>query len=340
MKVYEKIFTREFSVPWLQIWYQGEAKMPKPWNGKTNPSYPYIVFLRHDDTVTSFYDREGLDWSRDSVLSEIRNDSKFVLAIAGKVKPILDKVSFYTKSKSTPKLDTLVSFLDFFQKSYPWLLALWEVGESDPRKIEGLDVDMLLSIKESAVTLTDDIDNYILESLNRIYKETVGLNQVVTIDEIKSGKIPSMSVLKERDRGFLYTDGTFYIPINIKWFEQKFGLKLDLVDPKKKVDKFKGRSASPGQAKGKVRLIMSVKHMDNFEEGEILVSPMTMPDFVPAMAKSAAIVTDEGGITCHAAIIARELGKPCIVGTKIASEVLKNGDVVAVDADVGVVKII
>jgi len=58
------------------------------------------------------------------------------------------------------------------------------------------------------------------------------------------------------------------------------------------------------------------------------------------MAKSAAIVTDEGGITCHAAIIARELGKPCIVGTKIASEVLKNGDVVAVDADVGVVKII
>ena len=65
---------------------------------------------------------------------------------------------------------------------------------------------------------------------------------------------------------------------------------------------------------------------------------MTDPRYVPAMKKAAAIVTDEGGITCHAAIVSRELKKPCIIGTKIATKVLKDGDEVEVDAEKGVVK--
>ena len=67
---------------------------------------------------------------------------------------------------------------------------------------------------------------------------------------------------------------------------------------------------------------------------------MTRPEFMPALKKAAAIITDEGGITCHAAIVARELKKPCIIGTKIATKVLKDGMMVEVDADKGVVKIL
>ena len=75
-------------------------------------------------------------------------------------------------------------------------------------------------------------------------------------------------------------------------------------------------------------------------EGEVLVAPMTTPDYLPAMKRATAFVTDEGGITCHAAIVARELKKPCIIGTKIATKVLKDGDLVEVDANTGTVKII
>jgi pyruvate,water dikinase len=67
---------------------------------------------------------------------------------------------------------------------------------------------------------------------------------------------------------------------------------------------------------------------------------MTRPDYLPAMQKASAFVTDEGGITCHAAIIAREMKKPCIIGTKIASKIIKDGDMVEVDADKGVVRIL
>ena len=67
---------------------------------------------------------------------------------------------------------------------------------------------------------------------------------------------------------------------------------------------------------------------------------MTFPNYIAAMEKAAAFVTDEGGILCHAAIIAREMKKPCVIGTKIATQTLKNGDEVEVNANVGMVKII
>ena len=71
------------------------------------------------------------------------------------------------------------------------------------------------------------------------------------------------------------------------------------------------------------------------KQGDILVSPATNPNLVPAMKKAAAIVTDFGGLTCHAAIVSRELGIPCVVGTKIATKVLRDGDRVAVNATLG-----
>lgn len=103
---------------------------------------------------------------------------------------------------------------------------------------------------------------------------------------------------------------------------------------------FKGMSAYPGKVSGKVVLVIHDKDLANVHNGDILVSPMTRTSFISAMKKAGAFVTDEGGITCHAAIVARELKKPCVVGTKIASKVLKNGMKVVVDANSGLVKII
>jgi pyruvate,water dikinase len=90
---------------------------------------------------------------------------------------------------------------------------------------------------------------------------------------------------------------------------------------------------------GRVRIIFDPQK-DTFKSGKILVTGMTRPEFVPLMRKAKAIITDEGGIACHAAIISRELGLPCIIGTKIATKVLKDGDLVEVDANKGAVRIL
>lgn len=97
---------------------------------------------------------------------------------------------------------------------------------------------------------------------------------------------------------------------------------------------FKSTGASSGQARGKVKIV-SKSVSESFEEGEILVTEMTDPTMVVMMGKASAIITDTGGLTCHAAIVSREMGIPCIVATKTATKELKNGQEVLVDGDKG-----
>lgn len=102
----------------------------------------------------------------------------------------------------------------------------------------------------------------------------------------------------------------------------------------------KGRVACGGKAVGKVKIVRKTEDMYKVNHGDVIVSPMTTPDIMPAIRRCVAIVTDFGGITCHAAIISREFNIPCIVGTTNATEILKNEDLVEVDANNGIVKII
>lgn len=105
-------------------------------------------------------------------------------------------------------------------------------------------------------------------------------------------------------------------------------------------DEIKGQLAYRGNVKGKVRVIFDIKDSGKLQPGEILVTRMTDPSYVPIMKIAGAIITDVGGITCHAAIVSRELKIPCIVGTKIATKVLKDGDEIEVDANQGIVRIL
>ena len=98
-----------------------------------------------------------------------------------------------------------------------------------------------------------------------------------------------------------------------------------------------GLPASQGIITGEVQIVQGVEDLSKIESGEILVTGMTNPDFVPAMKRASAIVTDEGGMTSHAAIVSREMGIPCIVGSLKATQVLKDGDIITVDATNGVI---
>lgn len=147
----------------------------------------------------------------------------------------------------------------------------------------------------------------------------------------------------------------YYFPQDIEWaFEKKKfyivqtrpvttvieeGKVEPKIESKIKAGKvvISGVAASPGIATGKVKLVKDAGQIDKVKKGDILVTKMTSPDFVPAMKRVVAIVTDEGGQTSHAAIVSRELGIPCVVGTKNATKVLNEEMVVTVDGTRGVV---
>ena len=106
------------------------------------------------------------------------------------------------------------------------------------------------------------------------------------------------------------------------------------------ISELKGTIAFKGKAKGTVKIVIDASELDKIEIGDILVASTTAPSFIIGMGKASAFVTDEGGITSHTSIVAREMKKPCIIGTKIATKLLKDGDIVEVNADKGIVKII
>jgi pyruvate,water dikinase len=106
------------------------------------------------------------------------------------------------------------------------------------------------------------------------------------------------------------------------------------------IQEISGLVASPGIMRGRVKIVKEKKDMNKILPGDILVATTTRPELMPAIRRCAAIITDAGGITSHAAIVSREFKIPCIVNTKIATQVLKDGDMVEVNANKGVVKIL
>ena len=131
------------------------------------------------------------------------------------------------------------------------------------------------------------------------------------------------------EKGKIFLVQTRAVTVLAKAAKRQAGAKV--------VPLLKGLGASPGIGTGKVKLVLDIKDLGRVEKGDVLVTKMTTPDYVPAMLKTAGIVTDQGGMTSHAAIVSRELGVPCIVGTSTATQVLKEGSLISVDGSRGIV---
>ena len=167
------------------------------------------------------------------------------------------------------------------------------------------------------------------------YKLVLCLSKQEIFDYFKTGKLPKKSVLKQRNKKsvLLHEFG------NYRYIAGREVQTIDkLVQPKFTKAEVKGAIAYPGKARGVARLVASPHRVRVFDVGDILIAGSTRPEYLPLMQKAAAIVTDAGGILSHAAIVAREMRKPCVIGTKNATQVLKDGDKIEVDANKGIVK--
>lgn len=178
---------------------------------------------------------------------------------------------------------------------------------------------------------------------NRVAFETCQFLVPQDIEKALMGEPVDFTLAAERRKNvaFLSLDGKLY-----EYYGQEATDLLQFLKrstekhQSEKITQLSGACGSPGFARGRVRVVNVPEEIEKMTLGDVLVSHTTNPTLVPAMKLAAAIVTDIGGMTSHAAIVARELKKPCVIGTKIATQVLKDGDLVEVDADNGVVRII
>jgi phosphohistidine swiveling domain-containing protein len=196
--------------------------------------------------------------------------------------------------------------------------------------------------RKRSTFLNIHLGSRILEEMSRRRKIDPKLSKYLLPMEVEGwflhDKISTSELRQRRQKScFVGTRGKYYILTGEKCDKVKKNMFAS--HEKDVIKDLRGLSASVGVVSGYVKVIGSVKEVNKINPGDILVAVMTRPDYIAGIRKAAAIVTDEGGITCHAAIVAREFGIPCIIGTKIATKILKDGDFVEVNANHGVVKI-
>ena len=336
-KIYlTKEYERDVSLIIEGLWAQKLVQFICAKSGVKPPFKPFIVFYATDENLQIWENAKALSWYRDRLLAENQKGDIFIKEVISKYEALLAEVKIFWENGPTVDKILLKKYFKLIAEAFS-LFSVWYYSLTDDRTPDNIRKPLVdlrsrdeffsrndLFVKDCAELLGGD-KNY----LNLIFPE-------------EFPDLPKSSVLKTRAHGVVSIDGKKNFLITLDEFASANSEYFfeGLSGGSKNIKEIKGQVAFGGKIKGPVRIVKNKKQMQEVKNGEILVSPMTTPDFMPAMEKAAAFVTDEGGILCHAAIVAREMKKPCIIGTKIATQVLKDGDLVEVDAEKGVVKIL
>lgn len=205
--------------------------------------------------------------------------------------------------------------------------------------------EAMMRIRERTQHHTDRMSTLFVEYFAGAFPEEAHLSFYATAEDVhalEDGDPGVVARLSERARtGCYLLDGELAPLPELDAELARKGYvfeKVAVVSPTNGTLEVRGKTAQKGKATGRARVALSPAEARATEEGEVLIAPMTTPDYIDAMHRAAAFVTDEGGIVCHAAVTAREMGKPCIIGTKTASRSFTTGDLVEVDADAGIAR--
>ncbi len=305
----------------------------------------HAVFIVHEAKSSAFLPLKEKEAFGRHIASVVRKspDEK-IRDLCKSFKKEADKILAFIKRYETAdiSLDIYTKFWQHVDDYYiPHITCKYVVDYLDKELLEK-HLGALQEARVYAESVFKRTEDFMAGLARAIGKKTASTSENVLcmtkeemIDYLADGRLPNKSLLEQRynDAAFVFKDGDYslFIGKDVLPIEEAVARPLES-------NELKGQTAYPGKARGIARVISDPEHAETFIKGDILVSGMTRPEFVPLMEKAAAIVTDAGGILCHAAIVARELGKPCVIGTKIATKVLKDGDIVEVDANKGIVR--
>jgi phosphohistidine swiveling domain-containing protein len=332
--------SREHSLFYADVWNTSNATLFDRYVSDTN--IKNMLFRRNELGVLEvYYDLAELDRIFRSIAATLEKDPS-----------ILDRIidDFYVNwkelfafIKNEKKVENVEDLKRFYHTWVSWWSPMAYLFVIPDLEYAAPDLrEKALKVREETQEYSDEGDRLFKNFIAEKHQNLLPFVDVLLPQEVfEPGKI-NMQELEARNAGvsLVTIEGETSVVLNLKLneFLQSKKVRLEL----KKVDEtttLKGQAASKGVYVGPVRLVLKKSDLNNITNGDVMVTYATSPDYVPAMKKCGAIVTDEGGVVCHAAIVSRELGVPCVVGTKVATKVLKDGDRVEVDAEKGIVTI-
>lgn len=335
-KEFEKEYTRDTTLLIQQSWYDVVAYAFEKKCDIKNPHLPPVVHYMNDGVIEIWENKLATPWFLDTLQSQIAKDPNFISSILDQYEKDLIGIKKYWAAGTITDKTVFTEYVNHVFAVMHGFIFMYYAGMDERTPAETRE--RALHIREND-TYFDSNDKLMRQSLIAMYPELKGVEASILRNEVANP--PERKVLEERKKNFVMLgeiEGT--IATLTEYQSQHSGLHFNIEMPEMNAAVLQGQIGNKGFAKGIVRILKRKEQIEDTQEGEIIVSAMTTPEFMPAMQKAAAFVTDEGGITCHAAIVARELGKPCIIGTKFATQILKDGDMVEVDADNGIVRII
>ena len=349
--VFEKVFTRDAPLVIIEVWNNSFNFL----SDRFGIEWPEQIFILNRGAIETwrptikFYielPQKMSEWAKiEKNTVELLHSFEIYTTVSTQIKNW--KV---TLKDSTEAMKEINHILELFHNGLQGLIpAFWFIEWNDKAQQQGNELFSQIVINESKKlrsqdSLFDDVTSLIYSYLEFIVhneKLNLSLLKILLHEELNkviiNKIIPDKEILNYRGNSCAYFEHKFY---SKEKFQELLKEKDYLLKKENQLNlsELKGISANKGLVRGKVVVVMNREQLTKVQEGDILVAPMTTPFYEPVMRKASAFVTDEGGIMCHAAIIAREMKKPCIVGTKIATQVLKDGDMVEVNADKGIVR--
>lgn len=306
--------------------------------------------VREKDTFTHYIDKKTAEDLSLFLLGEINKNTGFIKDMLKTGKQKYDKlIGFCSKLNNVKGLsnqelaDLIKEYFRLYKEPYPYFMITVFAGALEREQSEhakgAIETMMKLRyIGRDSFNKAHELSHPLFVEIGKRFNLDIDEVKFLKPEEIfdtlsKNAAINFKEVIKKRQHCyFLHKDGKFELKES-----DKYVIKNEMIN--KNTKELKGNGTFPAVYKGIVRLINTKEDLDKLKRGEIIVTRMTTPNLVTdAIKKAGAIITDEGGITCHAAIVSREFKIPCIMGTKFATKILKDGDIVEIDTKKGVVR--
>lgn len=343
-----------------KLWLEFESSAAKLWGQKTYPDFykAYIDFWKvawvpalisyHIDTLLKpgeqiAIEGESFTDEYEDILWELARKASKVGLENVDVKPILEKFFWIRNSYHGIHRLTAEEIRTEIEK---------KIGKRKKRlkkvkKPKSISKE-LVDIGKEVILMQDIRKKYMMRAAYHIHEflkeigEKYDLSPVAMAYTLPKEVLDHKNILPKLKRELKLRQRTCTVTASLEeglvaYSGQKFFPKGSIQHVKHEI---KGRAACGGKAAGRARVVMKDEDIYQVNHGDVIVSPMTSPNFMPAIRRSVAIVTDFGGITCHAAIISREFNLPCVVSTNNATELIEDGDLIEVDADKGLVKVL
>ncbi len=326
--VFEKTYSRDIT---FLLASSGFYHFPEALVDSFDPvlSSPVLKYVKNG-VVEFWLNKESFDYWNNKIKDSLLTDSvlfeqtkKDYTRIAESIRKLSEKKDVYPKDVlemcrlfNDLRFSNHVMFISSMTEEWPDDIRSWSKEQR-----EGDDL----------WSLADDFIRRSLVSSGLPLEQVKVIQVKQLIEYIEFSRISDVSNL------FVEDCAANIYPLSIEKLATEKAFELtsdDVVDAKE----ISGQIGYKGTVIGKVKIVYTKEDLSKVLQGDILVSPMTTPDFLPAMKLAGAFVTDEGGLLCHAAIVSREMKIPCVIGTKIATQLLKDGDIIEVDANRGIIR--